>query len=556
MDLPGGTTIAPHDDADGLERRLATTEEALLEAERRYRLLASNATDMIIRADVNGQITYVSPSVGHVLGYDSRALLDTSVLDLVHPDDRARTLAAMADGPAATTDGDDDAFRFVCRSKGADGGWIWTETLSRAVRHPVSGEVVEYQNSIRDVSPIIEARDELRRTALRFQSALASSPAAVAVVDLDHRVVVVNRAMTVLAGAEAPALIGQDWRRWVDEADRPLLAQTANAGLGGRVTRPLELRFRNPDGTLRWGRVSVSPLDPEGEPSDVGPEEPGFLLQIQDVTAERRRSELVERHRGPDSISGRIKRQEIEDLITTALSAHWLRLHYQPIVDLASRRLVGHEALVRIDHPGAGLLHPATFLHRAEESDVILPLGRWILAEAIRRAGERWARGQRTYVSVNVSSPQLSQDDLASTIAEGLAAAGLPATALHIELTESIELLPDGTGRAEVARISALGCPVWLDDFGTGFSSLTYLHQLPVTGLKIDRSFVADMVEDPDAAAIVGSVVGLGQGLGLEVVAEGVENEHQARALLQLGCGAAQGYLFGRAEPDHPSDEG
>jgi len=547
MDEPGGLAIATTSepsDTHRLERELVLTEEALVESERRYRLLAANATDLVIRANVMGRITYVSPSVAAVLGWDARDLIDTSVIDLVHPDDRQRTQDAMADGLA-----DDLATPtcFVCRSRGANGSWIWTETVSRPIFDPDTGEVVEVQSSIRDVTSRIEARNQLRFSERRFRSALASSPAATAVVDLDHRAVLVNRSMAALLGRAPAELEGTDWRRWVHEADRPLVAQMANAGWGGRVTRPLDLRFRTPEGALRWGRLTLSPLDLEPDP-DPGPGvEPGWLVQVQDVTSERRRTEIVERHNLHDGLGGRLRRQEIDQLIRDALDANWLRLHYQPIVDLRTRRVVGHESLLRIDHPERGLLAPGLFLGRAEETELIMPIGRWVLEESIRRTGERWAFGERTWVGVNVAGAQLIHDELTGLVAEALEKASLPASAVHIEVTESTELLPEGTGRAEVGR---LGCPIWLDDFGTGFSSLTYVRHLPVSGLKLDRSFVAGVDDDPQSAAIVDAVLGLAEGLGLQVIAEGVESERQAMTLGDLGCPLGQGYLFGRAVPE------
>ncbi|QXC62143.1 EAL domain-containing protein [Aquihabitans sp. G128] len=550
MDEPGGLAIAssaePTNDAD-LQRELYLTEEALAESERRYRLLATNATDLVIRANVMGRITYVSPSVAAVLGYDARDLIDTSVIDLVHPDDRARTQQAMADGLGT---GHAAPTCFVCRSRGANGTWIWTETMSRPIFDPDTGEIVEVQSSIRDVTSRVEARNQLRFSERRFRSALASSPAATAVVDLDHRAVLVNRSMAALLGRAPAELEGTDWRRWVHEPDRPLVAQMANTGWGGRVTRPLDLRFRTPEGAVRWGRLTLSPLDLEPEPDLTPGAEPGWLVQVQDVTVERRRTELVERHNLHDGLGGRLRRQETDQLIQDALDAGWLTVHYQPIVDLRTRRIVGHESLLRIDHPERGLLAPSLFLGRAEETELIMPIGRWVLEESIRRTGVRWALGDRTWVGINVAGSQLIHDELTGVVAEALERASLPASAVHIEVTESTELLPDGTGRAEVGRLRALGCPIWLDDFGTGFSSLTYVRHLPVSGLKLDRTFVAGVDDDPQSAAIVDAVLGLAEGLGLQVIAEGVESERQAMTLADLGCPLGQGYLFGRAVPE------
>ena len=535
------TTDAVDDDR-GLQAQLHSTEEALFESERRYRLLATNATDLVIKADLEGHITYVSPSVMDVLGIEARELIDTSVLDLVHPDDRERTLAAMADPLVLLGD---EPVRFICRSRGGNDTWIWTETLSRAVRDRKTGEVIEVHSSIRDITEAVEVRAQWLRSETRFRAAVASSPWPIAVVDLDHRALVVNRSLATFLHRDAAELQGTDWRTWVDEADRALQLE-AEPQKGRTVGRAIEVRFPSGDAAVRWGRVTVTALDPDPDPT--APE--GWLIQIQDVTGERRRNELVERHNLADGLGARLRRQQTESLITDALSSGWLQLHYQPIVDLASQRVVGHEALLRIDHPDQGLLHPQSFLGVAETSPLMIPLGRWVIEEAIRRTGRRWAEGLHTWIAVNVAGSQLIADDLTGLVAPALAHAGLPATALHLEITETTDLLPEGRGRAEVSRLHALGCPIWLDDFGTGFSSFSYLRLLPVTGLKLDRSFVAEVGDVPESTAVIAATVHLARALGLEVVAEGVETERQANELAAMGCDAGQGFLYGRPEPD------
>lgn len=526
-----------------LQEQLDLTEEALLESERRYRLLAANGTDMVLRATMDGLITYVSPSVTDVLGLDARDLIDTPAIDLIHPDDQARALAAMGE-PLSLRSAEPS--RFICRSKGAGGRWIWTETSTRPIIDRASGEFVEMQSSIRDITEEVEARNQLWRSEQRFRAAVASSPSPIAVAGLDHHVVVVNRAMAAFLGCEATALEGTDWRTWVDDADRLLHVPGNVLSAAAQVGHPLDLRFPRADGPVRWGRVTVSALDPDPDPA--APE--GWLIQIQDVTGERRRSELVERHKLTDGLAARLRRQHTDALVGDALRWGWLRLYYQPIVDLASGRVVGHEALLRIDHPTDGVLMPGSFLGFAEDSDVMLPLGRWVIEEAVRRTGIRWASGLETWVAVNVAGAQLIADDLTGVVGPALAAAGLPAAALHIEVTESTDLLPEGRGRAEVTRLHALGCPIWLDDFGTGFSSFSYIRLLPVSGLKLDRSFVTEVGEVPASTAIIASTVTLARALGLEVVAEGVESDRQAAELVAMGCDAAQGFLYGRAEPD------
>ena len=535
------STGAVHDPAV-LQETLELTHGALVEAERRYRLLATNATDLVIRATVGGAITYVSPSVFDVLGLEGRDLIDTPVIDLVHPDDRARATAALADAVPALRG---EPIRFVCRCRGQGDSWIWAEFVSRVVFAPETGEPGEIQVSIRDITETALARQRLRQSDRRFRAAMSSSPAAIAVVGLDHRALLVNRSMAALAGREAAALEGTDWRDWVDPEDRELIDQGGLPMSDDPTRARIDLRFTHPDGVVRWGRLTRTPLNPELDPDA----EQGELIQLEDVTVERRRSELLQRHLS-DGLAGRLRRQQADELIEEAMRAGWLRLHYQPVVDLSSARVVGHEALLRIQHPDRGLLLPESFLGLAEDSDVMLPLGRWVIEEAVRRTGRRWARGWRAWVGVNVAAAQLIEDDLTHLVARQLEKHSLPASALHIEITESTDLLPQGKGRAEVARLHALGCAIWLDDFGTGFSSFSYIRVLPVSGIKLDQSFVAELGESRSSAAIVDSALTLARSLGIEVVAEGVENERQAEWLSAVGCQAGQGWLYGRAAPD------
>ncbi len=242
-------------------------------------------------------------------------------------------------------------------------------------------------------------------------------------------------------------------------------------------------------------------------------------------------------------------------LVADALAGDWLRLHYQPIVELDTGRVVGHEALLRIDHPLHGVITPDVFLSEVEGEDVMLDLGRWAIEEAIRRTGARWASGERTWVAVNVAAPQLAQGAVCDPLQQALERNGLPAAAVHIELTESSDLLASVGGRVELQRVADVGSPIWLDNFGTGYSSFGYLQHLQVAGLKIDRSFVSRLGADPRAAAIISAMLATADLIGLGVVAEGVERASEAAILQQLGCKLVQGYRFGRPLAESATSE-
>ncbi|MFA9219062.1 MAG: EAL domain-containing protein [Sphingomonadaceae bacterium] len=236
----------------------------------------------------------------------------------------------------------------------------------------------------------------------------------------------------------------------------------------------------------------------------------------------------------------------LEKDLRGALQRHELRLHYQPVVD-ASANLTGVEALLRWQHPQRGLIGPGEFIPQAEKSGLIVELGLWVLQTACAQLA-RWARAPQTAgwsIAVNVSARQFRQPAFVEQVLHVLEQSGADPRRLKLELTESMLLSDLGDVIARMAALQAHGIGFALDDFGTGYSSLHYLHLLPFSQLKIDRSFVQDMLQNQHAASIVRAIITLANSMGLEVVAEGVETHGQWQALEALGCRAFQGYLFG-----------
>jgi diguanylate cyclase (GGDEF)-like protein len=254
-----------------------------------------------------------------------------------------------------------------------------------------------------------------------------------------------------------------------------------------------------------------------------------------------------------DPLSSRhaMQRLDVEAELWTALERDELTVHYQPILDLRTQRIVGFEALARWQHPSRGLVLPVDFIALAEESDLIVAIGRVILEKACRQARlwrQRWP-DQDLVMSVNLSPRQFLDPDLANGIGQVLQASGLAPKALELEITESSVMDRSETSLAVLQQLRAIGVRVVLDDFGTGYSSLAYLRQLPLDTIKVDRSFVTDLdVRDPNVG-IIRAVVSLAHGLGITVVAEGIETEEQARRLRELGCDMGQGYVWA-----HPAD--
>ena len=243
------------------------------------------------------------------------------------------------------------------------------------------------------------------------------------------------------------------------------------------------------------------------------------------------------------------ERMQIENDLRVAIERRQLRVYYQPRVECRSGRLLGAEALVRWRHPEHGLITPARFIPVAEDSGLIIPIGAWVLAEACRQQALWRATGDEVAISVNLSAAQLHDPDLLATLQRAIAEHGVNPAMIELELTESL-LMEDVTLTIDLLQaIKALGISLSVDDFGTGYSSLNYLHRFPIDKLKIDQSFVRNMLDDPNDLAITKAVIGLGHTLGLRVVAEGVEQSEEMHVLAAAGCDELQGYLFGKPMP-------
>jgi EAL domain-containing protein (putative c-di-GMP-specific phosphodiesterase class I) len=227
-----------------------------------------------------------------------------------------------------------------------------------------------------------------------------------------------------------------------------------------------------------------------------------------------------------------------------AIEGKQLRLHYQPKVSLSSATVSAVEALVRWYHPQRGVVGPVEFIPFAEHTGYIKVLTRWVLEEAVRQCAEWLREGIRLQISVNISARDLMNRDLPEVIGELLRVHDVPPALLCLEITESGFMEDPAHAQKVLERLHALGLKLSIDDYGTGYSSLSYIMKLPVQELKIDRSFILRMVSDADTATIVRSTIDLGHNLGLQVVAEGVEDLEGCNLLARLGCDDVQGYYM------------
>ena len=247
--------------------------------------------------------------------------------------------------------------------------------------------------------------------------------------------------------------------------------------------------------------------------------------------------------------AGAIDKIRLETQLREALEQHVLQVRYQPIHDLRCERVAGYEALIRWDHPQRGPVSPAEFIRLAEETSLIVPVGRYVLTEvfAVLARLQRSGVDPLPFIAVNVSSRQLAEEDVVAAVQSIADAAGVPVDSVKIEITESLTLDIDGVAGL-IARAHACGVRVALDDFGTGFSNLGHLHKLAFDTVKLDQGFVRQMLQSPRCYAIVQAIVAMIAALDADMVAEGVETAEQLAALRGMGCRYAQGWLIGRPQ--------
>lgn len=251
----------------------------------------------------------------------------------------------------------------------------------------------------------------------------------------------------------------------------------------------------------------------------------------------------------PHMHAAAVARLEVDAELRVAIGQRQFELYYQPIVVLPGGSVIGVEALIRWHHPTRGLVGPVEFISVAEETGLIVEIGDWVLNSACRQLRQWRDRDLLAHVAVNLSARQLLQPSFLDSVKNALERAGVTPDGLTLELTESILMKDTTAARTVLQALRDIGVEIALDDFGTGYSSLSYLRQFPISYLKIDKSFVDDLGSDAEDTSVVSSIVSLARALRITAVAEGVETPLQAQVLGELGCGLAQGYLFGRPQP-------
>ena len=554
----------------GASRLLTRQNRQLRRSEERFRSLVRNSVDVNLIVGADGSIAYESPAAERVLGLEPDQRLGESAVDLIHPDDREfaeRLLTDVGRSPGAEMAGE-------LRARHADGSWRTLEVvLEERLDDPsVEGIVVNY----RDVTTRKQLEAELRRQAFhdsltglanralfadRLEHALAQSRRfsrriAVLFLDLDDfktvndslghgegdelLIAVAGRLSDAMRSGDTIARMGGDEFAVLVEdptdADAPL-------AVARRLLETLDQPFqRGAKELFVRASVGIAVSTTRSQTADE-------LLRDADVsmyTAKSRGKNRIEIFE-PSMHEAALARLALKGDLERALEREEFVLHYQPIMDLRRGDVAGFEALVRWMHPRRGLVSPMEFIPVAEETGLILPLGRWVLEEACREAmGWHGGHGAGLSISVNVSGRQLQQPGFVDEVAAALVASRLAPARLTLELTESVLMHDAEAAAAVLSELKALGVRLAIDDFGTGYSSLSYLRRFPIDELKIDRSFVASMRDGPEQAGVVLSIIKLGETLHLETVAEGIEEAAQVDELRSLGAAMGQGYFFAR----------
>ncbi len=538
------------------------SEVALARAEARFQTVFEGAPLGIAVIDADGTLRETNAAFDVMLGYQRRELIGRDMSSLVDPADRDRTL----DGFAALVRGDVSSSEQEVRYRRENGSTMWADVSVTYVPEddaPFAIAIVD------DVSERIVIRDRLIHEAThdaltglpnrglfsaQLGDALRAQPEglAVAFVDLDH-FKIVNDSLGHLAGDALLRTVAQRLRSIM----RP--GETV-ARLGGDEFGVIFLD-REIEARVEWLLATVAePAIVEGRrlytTASVGValaheryRRPEDLLRDADIAlyrskADGRATYTIFNEQMHDKA---VRRLQLSSDVRDAIDApDQFRVAFQPLVRLTDWKTIGYEALVRWNHPREGMLPPDLFIPAAEETGVIVRLGREVLARSLERLAIEQRADPTIQMHVNVSVQELVNGDLPEHVFAAIAASGITPGTLTLEITESAIIdMSTGAG-AVLERLREGGVRVCVDDFGIGYSSLRYLRMLPISGLKIDRSFVSGVGAGLASEPIVKMVLDLARSLDLHVVAEGIETPEQADALRLLGCATGQGYIFSR----------
>ena len=554
-----------------LTARLREREDALIETMQKYQLITENSTDLITKHATDGTITFASPVSISILGIPQGELIGHSLCEFVHPDDFSAVRTAFADAIRTKS-----LATIMYRARHADQHHVWLETTLQRMKDATGEDTQRILCISRDISDrkrMEERLHELARTDHlttlpnrflldeRFAGGLAQarregSLLAMLMIDID-RFKNINDTLGHGMGDALLKLVGSRLKTCIRDCDTlarwggdefVLLLPGVQDGssavtIAERCLTALKEPFFVEDHDLHiTASIGISVSLDSSTASET-------LLQNADVAMYRAKA------RGGDCLmmyssdmsAGAHSRLSMENALFNAIERKQLLLHYQPLISAKTGRLAGVEALLRWNHPEYGMVAPAQFIPIAEETGLIGAIGEWVLRTACTQVNAWYQRGlPRITLSVNLSSRQFRQENVAGTIKKVLEDTGFAPNNLELELTESLLMDDLASSKAILAELKSLGVSIALDDFGTGYSSLSYLKGFQLDTLKIDRTFIADLMTSEANASIVRATIGLAKGLHLKTVAEGVETRAQADFLVKHRCDVLQGFLFAR----------
>jgi diguanylate cyclase (GGDEF)-like protein/PAS domain S-box-containing protein len=549
------------------------------QGEARFSALIQNASDVILVAAADGGVRFETPSVEALLGYRLEVANSLPLTALLHRDDIDSATALIDAMLAGSRSG---PIRTEWKVLHADGHWIDMDVIANDLGE--GGTVVGVVLTLRDVSERKVLEDELRHRAFhdsltnlanralfidRVDHAMArmarlGTDVSVLVMDIDD-FKLVNDTLGHAAGDELLVQLGRRLVGCLRDGDTAarmggdefgVCVETAfgtTPDVASTAQRILDV-MRPPfsvAGVDVAARVSIG-IATAGESANNS----ANVLREADLAlyAAKRAGKASYQFFEPSLHRMVLDRIERRAALETAIESGQLVLHYQPVIRLSDGAIVGMEALVRWNHPEDGLVPPMDFIPLAEESGLVVPLGRWVLEQActdLSHWQEQWTMAGEPPLrcAVNVSGRQLQSTDFLRSVDEILACHGVEPSWLIVEITESVLVQDSEEVMSRLRDLHSRGITLALDDFGTGYSSLSYLHQFPIQVLKIDQSFVRGMDEHADRKKILDAIVSLAGSLGLALVAEGIEHEAQAHYLRGIGCEYGQGYHLGRPVP-------
>ncbi|HSC81465.1 MAG TPA: EAL domain-containing protein [Chitinolyticbacter sp.] len=558
------------------ERRIA--EEAVVKSEQQLRLALEASNTGLFDMPLESRRTAVtSPEYDRLLGYEPGELLETfeKWKSQLHPSDRDRVIAAVRDYYTGAA----NQLVIEYRRRLKNGEYHWFQSRGRFIEVDARNRPTRLIGTVTDITERRQAQDRItelanfdtvtglaNRNLLRDELRLAVAAAerfrrrlAVLFLDLD-RFKTINDSLGHAAGDQVLTQVAERLRQIIGKSDIlarqggdefvVVLTEIKDALTASRVAEQILESFAEPFELEAGGFASSTSIGIAVYPEDGL--DTDTLIRNADVAMYQAKANGRSNFQFfTNDLNVRAsERLVLETNMRQALANEEFELHYQPQVSLTDGSVIGAEALIRWRHPEHGLIPPGKFIPVAEESRMIVPIGNWVLREACRQAIEWQQHGlPQLTIAVNLSPLQLHQANLLEIVADALAESGLEAQYLELEVTESVVMQEVEHVMTMLHGLKRMGVKLSIDDFGTGYSSLSYLKRFAFDKLKIDQSFVRDISTDPNDAAIVLAVIGLGKTLGMSVLAEGVETADQLSFLLHAQTDAIQGFYFSRPLP-------